>query len=99
MANIIVAGVTVYAGVAQVSKFIGKGDSIVILGAGGGLGHLAVQVASVFGYRVIAVDSGDKADVCMTSGAAEFVDFLKQDVCFMYWLKICLSFLLTCIIG
>ncbi|KKO97348.1 hypothetical protein THAR02_10553 [Trichoderma harzianum] len=80
VAPLLCAGVTVYAGVTQASKFIKQGDSIVILGAGGGLGHLAVQVASVSGYRVIAVDSGDKADVCITSGAAEFVDFLKQDV-------------------
>ncbi|KAK4077845.1 uncharacterized protein Triagg1_3539 [Trichoderma aggressivum f. europaeum] len=80
VAPLLCAGITVYAGVTQASKFITQGDSIVILGAGGGLGHLAVQVASVSGYRVIAVDSGDKADVCMTSGAAEFVDFLKQDV-------------------
>ncbi|KAL7917028.1 hypothetical protein ACQKWADRAFT_317621 [Trichoderma austrokoningii] len=44
--------------------------------------HKACQTLShcVTGDRVIAVDSGDKADVCMTSGAAEFVDFLKQDV-------------------
>ncbi|KAL7916992.1 chaperonin 10-like protein [Trichoderma austrokoningii] len=57
VAPLLCAGVTVYAGVAQASKFkfIKKGDSIVILGAGGGLGHLAVQVASVSGYRVIAV--------------------------------------------
>ncbi|KAL6832003.1 GroES-like protein [Trichoderma camerunense] len=80
VAPLLCAGVTVYAGVTQASKFITQGDTIVILGAGGGLGHLAVQVASVSGYRVIAVDSGDKADVCMTSGASEFVDFLKQDV-------------------
>ncbi|RFU80734.1 alcohol dehydrogenase [Trichoderma arundinaceum] len=78
--RVVETGVTVYAGVAQASKFIKQGDSVVILGAGGGLGHLAVQVATVSGYRVIAVDSGDKADICKISGAAEFINFQKQDV-------------------
>lgn len=45
-------------------------------GAGGGLGHLAVQYARVMGMRVIAVDGGDeKAKFCSELGAEAFIDF------------------------
>ena len=69
-----------YTAVAKVSKFSKKGDSVVILGAGGGLGHLGVQIAKSSGYRVIAVDSGDKEEICKRCGASEFVNFQKEDV-------------------
>ncbi len=36
-----------------------KGESIMIVGAGGGIGHLAVQFAKRLGARVFAVASGD----------------------------------------
>ncbi|KAF8602276.1 GroES-like protein [Ceratobasidium sp. AG-I] len=53
------------------------GDIIVISGAGGGLGHLAIQYAiNGFGLRVIALDSGDeKKALCQKLGAESFVDF------------------------
>jgi NADPH:quinone reductase-like Zn-dependent oxidoreductase len=35
------------------------GESILIFGAGGGMGHIAVQLARTMGARVIAVASGD----------------------------------------
>lgn len=35
------------------SAAIGTGETVVITGAGGGLGHLAVQYAHLMGYRVI----------------------------------------------
>lgn len=36
-----------------------KGESVMIFGAGGGLGHLAVQLAKRMGARVLAVASGE----------------------------------------
>ncbi|KAF2096083.1 GroES-like protein [Rhizodiscina lignyota] len=39
----------------------GKGKSVAISGAGGGLGHLGVQFAVKLGCDVVAVDAGDKA--------------------------------------
>jgi D-arabinose 1-dehydrogenase-like Zn-dependent alcohol dehydrogenase len=49
----VIQGVTVYRAI-KYSK-TEQGDWIVIPGAGGGLGHLAVQYAVARGLRVIAV--------------------------------------------
>jgi propanol-preferring alcohol dehydrogenase len=47
-----------------------------VSGAGGGLGHFAVQYARCFGATVIAIDTGvTKADYLLANGAAHFVDF------------------------
>lgn len=52
------------------------GQWIVLPGAGGGLGHFAVQYAVAMGMRVIAVDGGDaKRDLCKKLGAEVFIDF------------------------
>ncbi|KAJ8502248.1 hypothetical protein ONZ51_g71 [Trametes cubensis] len=52
------------------------GDWIVLPGAGGGLGHLAVQYAVAMGLRVVAVDTGaEKKELCMKLGAEKWVDF------------------------
>ncbi|KAI9876905.1 MAG: hypothetical protein M1823_007192, partial [Watsoniomyces obsoletus] len=52
------------------------GQWIVLPGAGGGLGHFAVQYAKAMGMRVIAIDGGDeKRELCKKLGAEEFIDF------------------------
>ena len=46
------------------------------MGAGGGLGHLAIQYAKVMGMRIIAVDGGaDKEKLCLSLGAEHFIDY------------------------
>lgn len=51
------------------------GDWVALLGAGGGLGHLAVQIASkAFGLRVIGIDAGSKKDFVIECGAEVFID-------------------------
>lgn len=51
------------------------GQWVVIAGAGGGLGHLGVQLASRgMGLRVIGVDHKSKAELVLSSGAEHFVD-------------------------
>lgn len=74
-APILCAGVTVFKAIKQANTQ--PGDIIVISGAGGGLGHLAIQYAiNGFGLRVIALDSGDeKKALCQKLGAESFVDF------------------------
>ncbi|KAF9022467.1 GroES-like protein [Hymenopellis radicata] len=73
-ASILCAGVTVYRAIKN--SRTEQGDWIVIPGAGGGLGHLAVQYARARGLRVIAIDTGDhKAKLCRDLGAEVWVDF------------------------
>lgn len=52
-----------------------KEDSVVILGAGGGLGHLGVQIAREKGFKVMAIDSGrEKGELCLSLGATSYID-------------------------
>lgn len=53
------------------------GQTVAIVGAGGGLGSLAQQYAKAMGLRVIAIDTGDeKKKMCLEQlGAETFVDF------------------------
>lgn len=52
------------------------GQWIVLPGAGGGLGHLAIQYARAMGMRVIAIDGGEqKRELCEKLGAEVFIDF------------------------
>ena len=56
------------------------GQWVALPGAGGGLGHLAVQYAIAMGLRVIGIDTGrEKEELVRELGAEEFVDFKKSD--------------------
>ena len=54
----------------------------VIVGAAGGLGHLAIQYAKAMDLRVIAVDGGlpEKEFFCMRMGADVYVDFTRGGI-------------------
>src|SRR5882724_6688450 len=57
------------------------GESILIFGASGGIGHLAVQLAKRMGARVLAVASGDDGvALAKRLGADTVVDGRKDDV-------------------
>lgn len=52
-------GLTAYGAVRKLGKHhVQPGRSVAIIGAAGGLGHYAVQIAKAFGYRVVGVDIG-----------------------------------------
>lgn len=71
------AGVTVYKGLKYIDRQ--PGDWIAIPGAGGGLGHLAIQYARHMGFRVIAIDSSKaKQDLCISLGAEKWIDFRES---------------------
>lgn len=71
-APLLCAGVTVYSALRKTNAE--SGTWVVISGAGGGLGHLAVQFsARGIGHRVIGVDHSSKKDLVMESGAEHFV--------------------------
>jgi NADPH:quinone reductase-like Zn-dependent oxidoreductase len=54
------------------------GKTVLVNGAGGGVGHLAVQVAKWKGARVSAVASGKHEALLRDLGAEEFIDYTKQ---------------------
>ena len=54
-------GLTAFSAVRKlVAHGIAPGRTIAVIGAAGGLGHYAVQIAQAFGYRVVGVDVGEE---------------------------------------
>ena len=65
-------GLTAYGAVKKLTQHgVIPGSTVAIVGAAGGLGHYAVQLAAAFGYRVIAVDVGDDRLAFATGLGAE----------------------------
>jgi NADPH:quinone reductase-like Zn-dependent oxidoreductase len=58
---------------------IQPGQRILITGAAGGVGHLAVQIASARGAYVIATASAAKHDFVRALGADEVIDYTSAD--------------------
>lgn len=74
VAPILCAGITVYKGLKESGAR--PGQTVAIVGAGGGLGSLAQQYAKAMGLRVIAIDSGaEKKAMSEKMGADAFIDF------------------------
>ena len=57
-----------------------RGQTALIAGAAGGVGHLAVQFAAVAGARAIGIGSARNRDFVLGLGAEEYVDYTQQDV-------------------
>lgn len=56
------------------------GQSALIAGAAGGVGHFAVQLARHGGARVIGTGSERNRDFVMGLGASQYVDYTREDV-------------------
>ena len=58
-----------------------EGDTMLVLGAGGGVGLAAVDVGVALGMKVIAAASSqEKRDLAMKQGAFATIDVLNEDV-------------------
>ncbi|KAL8243896.1 hypothetical protein R6Q59_010154 [Mikania micrantha] len=73
VAPILCAGITVYKGLKESGAR--PGQSVAIVGAGGGLGALAQQYARAMGLKVIAIDSGDAKKKMSEEMGSKFIDF------------------------
>jgi len=78
IAPVLCAGITVYKGLKE--SGVRPGQTVAIVGAGGGLGSLAQQYAKAMGLRTIAIDTGEeKQKMCVEQlGAEAFIDFVKS---------------------
>ena len=57
------------------------GETLLVLGAAGGVGLSAVELGKVMGARVIAAaSSAEKLAVCRDHGATETIDYSKEDL-------------------
>ncbi|KAI1865774.1 hypothetical protein JX265_008097 [Neoarthrinium moseri] len=74
---ILCAGITVYKAIKE--SGVRPGQYLTIVGAGGGLGSMALQYAKAMGIHTIAIDGGEeKGKMCKEIGASEYVDFTKS---------------------
>ncbi|KAJ5753793.1 Polyketide synthase enoylreductase [Penicillium nucicola] len=76
-APMLCAGVTVFNSIRQMN--IPSGEVVAIQGLGG-LGHLALQYANKFGYKVVALSRGsEKEEFARKLGAHEYIDTSRDD--------------------
>ena len=71
-------GLTAWQGLVEYAR-IREDQRLLIHGAGGGVGHLAVQIAKAHGAYVIGSVSADKHDFVRGLGADEVIDYQQVD--------------------
>ena len=73
-----ISGTTALQALRHVGK-IAAGQQVLIIGAGGGVGTFAVQIASAMGTEVTGVCSPAKIDLVRSIGADHVIDYTHED--------------------
>ena len=73
-----VSGVTALQALTEVGR-VSAGQSVLVIGASGGVGSYAVQIAKALGATVTGVASGSKGDLVLALGADEAIDYTTTD--------------------
>ena len=74
-----VSGMTALQGLRDVGR-VQPGQQVLVIGAAGGVGSFAVQLAHAFGARVTGMCSTGKADLVRSIGADEVIDYTREEV-------------------
>jgi NADPH:quinone reductase-like Zn-dependent oxidoreductase len=77
-AGVPVAGLTALQGLRNKGR-LEPGQKVLIVGAAGGIGTFAVQIAKALGAQVTAVCSADAADMVRAIGADRVIDYGEED--------------------
>ncbi|MCS5497142.1 NADP-dependent oxidoreductase [Cnuibacter physcomitrellae] len=73
------AGLTAWQALAETARLT-SGERVLITGATGGVGHLAVQIAAAAGAEVIGLASTENLDLARDLGATTVLDYRGDDV-------------------
>jgi NADPH:quinone reductase-like Zn-dependent oxidoreductase len=73
-----ISGLTALQAVRDVAQ-VRPGQNVLVVGAGGGVGTLTVQIAKAFGAEVTGVSSDSKADLVRSIGADDVIDYTRED--------------------
>ena len=74
-----VSGLTALQAVRDHAK-VQAGQKVLVIGASGGVGTFAVQIAKAFGAEVTGVCSSAKVDLVRTIGADHVIDYTRRDI-------------------
>jgi len=77
-ASVPVSGMTALQGVRDRAR-VQAGENVLIIGASGGVGTFAIQIAKAFGAEVTGVCSTAKTDLVRGLGADHVVDYTRDD--------------------